>query len=41
MAAVGILFIVLPMTWACAPQKAGNVFSNCGSKSFVFVVGAI
>lgn len=24
MAAVGVIFILLPMTWACAPQKAGK-----------------
>ncbi|KTF92330.1 hypothetical protein cypCar_00046491 [Cyprinus carpio] len=29
MAAVGILFIVLPMTWACTPQKADYIMVSC------------
>uniref|UniRef100_A0A673JFQ4 Beta-tectorin-like n=1 Tax=Sinocyclocheilus rhinocerous TaxID=307959 RepID=A0A673JFQ4_9TELE len=29
MAAVGILFIVIPMTWACTPQKADYIMVSC------------
>ncbi|XP_057213837.1 beta-tectorin isoform X2 [Triplophysa rosa] len=29
MAAVGFLFILLPMAWACAPQKADYVMVSC------------
>ncbi|ROI81852.1 Beta-tectorin [Anabarilius grahami] len=29
MAAVGVLLILLPMTWACAPQKADYVMVSC------------
>ncbi|XP_016360245.1 beta-tectorin [Sinocyclocheilus anshuiensis] len=29
MAAVGVIFILLPMTWACAPQKADYVMVSC------------
>ncbi|TRY64640.1 hypothetical protein DNTS_003092, partial [Danionella cerebrum] len=29
MAAIGILFLLLPMTWACTPQKADYVMVSC------------